>query len=352
MFLIMAFVNLFLIYMVFKNRFETWHSNLNSIYCLINNKNENIEVMQQLEFKQATEESNFLILLKNKICKYLNKRYSLVNPLAKELKRSSRYINDGRMFRIYKKIKNFDSYECDDVIDECRKLKLKTNSTFFKVLNSICKISVFTGPIKFCIIFFGYINNLSADKMLMTFGFHPEFTLYVAITLARLNHKNSESLIWELAQSAHNDIKLALVELLVETKNEDIKQWLLTEGYQNELGAEYTGLIIAKNCDLLSRLKADDVSLELLMSASKLIRAIINTRSLSYPDKYLDAEQLFHVFYQKTFKKSNAHFMQTYLMMLNYLEDQSFIYDNLNRQHWDLVKKVQLKLAIKYKLNM
>ena len=129
-------------------------------------------------------------------------------------------------------------------------------------------------PVKLGIAMLG-IYRAAADKELFrTLGRHDEFTLYCVVAMANALEK-PEPEIWELAKQVDGWGRVFAVEKLADTKDAQIKEWLLREGYKNSVMYEYIAYTCAQTGGLLNALNRDQVDDPLLHSAGELIQALL-----------------------------------------------------------------------------
>lgn len=144
-------------------------------------------------------------------------------------------------------------------------------------------------PVKCAIALLGVFQGGDDRDLLLTLGRHEEFTLFVAVAL-----KNSvgddELSLWALACLVTGWGRIHIIERLAETKDEQIKAWLLREGYRNDIMDEYTALTCAQTGDLLTALIQSEPDEKLLRGAGSLLTTLIQGRGGpaegidSYPD--------------------------------------------------------------------
>lgn len=131
--------------------------------------------------------------------------------------------------------------------------------------------------VKIAIAILGLYRGSGNRDVLMTLGKHEEFTLYAVVALQN-TQDDWENALWQLAQHVRGWGRIHIIERLSETEDEYIKDWMLREGYQNEIMYEYTALICAQTGGLLAalqKLAADD---ELLKGAGQILSTLISGR--------------------------------------------------------------------------
>ena len=100
--------------------------------------------------------------------------------------------------------------------------------------------------------------NISANKNLiyavMTLGFSDEFTLFALFILLKLD--NGNELVFELAKRVCGWGRVHAIERL-EPINDEIKDWILKEGINNNVLPAYSALTCWKKAEVVERLKGD-----------------------------------------------------------------------------------------------
>ncbi len=109
--------------------------------------------------------------------------------------------------------------------------------------------------------------------LLLALGRHEEFTLYVSVALQN-SLKNADRELWELAKHVTGWGRINLVERLADTRDAEIKAWLLREGFRNSIMVEYTALTCAQAGGLLAALLEPNPDDALLLGAGEIITAL------------------------------------------------------------------------------
>ncbi len=129
-------------------------------------------------------------------------------------------------------------------------------------------------PVKFAISLLGLIRDRRDVDVISLLGRHEEFTLYSAVALTN-TLPEPEPALFDLAQRVHGWGRIHVVERLADTKNAEIKRWLLLRGYDNIVMHEYLAFVCATSGDLDRALAAKDADGETLKAATDLLRALI-----------------------------------------------------------------------------
>jgi hypothetical protein len=132
-------------------------------------------------------------------------------------------------------------------------------------------------PVKCAIALLGVCHGGDDRDLLLTLGRHEEFTLFASVALQNLAH-DPELSLWALACLVTGWGRIQIIERLAETKDEQIRAWMLREGYRNEIGEEYTALICAKTGELSTALLTSEPDDKLLKGAGSILTALIDGR--------------------------------------------------------------------------
>lgn len=130
------------------------------------------------------------------------------------------------------------------------------------------------GPVKFGIALLGIIGHPADLDTIRVLGKHEEFTLYSAVAITNILEDPVFDLV-ELARYVDGWGKIHLVERIAKSEDPQVKDWLLREGYKNNVYHEYTAHICATRGDLKSALSQETIDDELLSGAGAIIVALV-----------------------------------------------------------------------------
>lgn len=118
-------------------------------------------------------------------------------------------------------------------------------------------------PIDAALFFLGRTNAKPPMELLLKLGSSHSLAVGSAAVIVK-QYEADESALIRLAALHGFAVRERILSFLVEVKQPENKEWLLTDGYNS--GADYhpCGYYAAVHGDLLSRLQADDVSFEML----------------------------------------------------------------------------------------
>jgi hypothetical protein len=132
-------------------------------------------------------------------------------------------------------------------------------------------------PIKCAIALLGVCQGGEDRDLLLTLGRHEEFTLFASVALKNSGDEPELSL-WALACLVNGWGRIQIIERLAETKDEQIRVWMLRDGYRNDIMEEYTALTCARTGDLLAALRQPEPDENLLKGAGSILTALMRGR--------------------------------------------------------------------------
>lgn len=119
------------------------------------------------------------------------------------------------------------------------------------------------------------LGHTAADReILKVLGRHEDFTLYVAVALSN-TVEDADRELFELAKAVHGWGRIELVERLRHTRDPEIQDWIVREGFRNTVLNEYLACVAATTGDLLARLRADPDD-QLVDAACQIISALVS----------------------------------------------------------------------------
>ncbi|WP_392558837.1 hypothetical protein [Orbus mooreae] len=130
--------------------------------------------------------------------------------------------------------------------------------------------------IKFSIAILGRFNT-SQKELFLLFAMHDEFTLYSAVALQNTLSPpiEVENALLTLAKKVDGWGRIHLVERLAKNPSQEVKNWLLREGYKNSVMYEYLAYTCATAGDLQTALAQPSADMALLVATGEMIEALI-----------------------------------------------------------------------------
>ncbi|HEX5727530.1 MAG TPA: hypothetical protein VFX98_18805, partial [Longimicrobiaceae bacterium] len=132
-------------------------------------------------------------------------------------------------------------------------------------------------PVKTALALLGIVSGGGDRELLLTLGRHDEFTLFVVVALLNTDPAPERTLL-ELGQNVSGWGRVHVVERLADTRDDQVRAWLLREGYRNEVMWEYTALACAQGGDLAGALRLPDPDDALLRGAGDLLSTLVAGR--------------------------------------------------------------------------
>jgi hypothetical protein len=112
-------------------------------------------------------------------------------------------------------------------------------------------------PVKFAIALLTVINGTDDRDLVLRLGRHEEFTFYAAIFILN-REQDSQRILWELAHQVSGWGCISIIRHLRNTRDSEIQEWVLREGYRNGIDIGVTALICAQTGDLAGALRCLD----------------------------------------------------------------------------------------------
>lgn len=124
---------------------------------------------------------------------------------------------------------------------------------------------------------------------LMVLARHDEFALYAAIAVCNLLEHPGD-MLWAMAKRLHGWGRIHVVERLAQCADDrrDIQEWLLRQGWRNEVMSQYLACACATGGDLRGALAAESVDDELLDAACEMLTAMLTDGPSDDIDHYTD----------------------------------------------------------------
>jgi hypothetical protein len=128
-------------------------------------------------------------------------------------------------------------------------------------------------PVKLGIALLGMFDAGHHRDELMTLGRHDEFTLFAAVALENREDEGAEADLWDLARNVRGWGRVHIVERLADTRDPQLRNWILREGFRNEVMDAYLAGIAAETGGLVEAL-ASNPDDELLDAACGILSAL------------------------------------------------------------------------------
>ncbi len=203
---------------------------------------------------------------------------SRIKQLVSLIKKIAKNGDDQRKSDFYREITENESVIgiIDEFLQNLGQSSLPIEPYLFDFANKLATKTNNRNSVKFGIAILGLCQNKKPIDNIKILGLHDEFTVFSTVALSNLSDNQVKDL-WELAQQVDGWGKIQLVDRLAEMElNSEIKDWLVLDGYKNNIMYEYLALTCAQNGMLNEKLKAEHISDKLYSSASDIIIALMD----------------------------------------------------------------------------
>jgi len=177
-------------------------------------------------------------------------------------------------------------------------------------------------PLKFGIAILGLYRIPENEEIFQTLGRHDEFTLFCVVAISNIV-ENVEQSLWALGRNATGWGRIHVVERLAPIVSDSaIRQWLLRQGYRNDVMYEYLAVTCARAGGLLDALNNERADRELLTSAGEIIQAMIAGGPVEGIDHYEEGRPVIESFVRQM--ESSAETIDDFLHVTSvkgYLDD-------------------------------
>lgn len=231
---------------------------------------------QGLEFEEGAEDGFILT--------YGNKRPS--KKVIKEITTVINKLNDDNILQVYQEIeKYFDKYDkkqikilpsIDQIVNGILDIK---NIKIVNILKLATNILINTHSIEMMKLGLNLFQLADVSdikeipEIIEKIALCEEFTLYAIFPI--LLWENANDVIYMLAKKTHGWGKIHLVEELQPT-NENIKEWLITDGCTNTVNEGYLAATVANKVDLENVLHREDLNKSELIGIRDIMEGLLD----------------------------------------------------------------------------
>jgi hypothetical protein len=176
------------------------------------------------------------------------------------------------------------------------------------------------GPVKFGIAMLGSMGDESDLDIVRTLALHDEFGLYAAGAIAELAPERQQAL-YDMARKVNGWARIEAVTLMTATPDPKLRRWLLTEGYRNDVTAQYLAYHCATIADLADAMAdpANGKDVEFLAGVSDLIQSLIRPGPSRDSQTYEQTPEVAIAYLQDVQgKKESIDFLLTAQMLNEY----------------------------------
>lgn len=184
----------------------------------------------------------------------------------------------GSKSEFYKRITESDSVIgiIDDFLQEIVTLALPIDPYLFSFAKSLATKTSHRNSVKIGIAILGLCQKKSVINDIKILGLHDEFTVYSTVALTNLSDNPVQDL-WELARKVDGWGKIQLIDRIANMDlSEELKYWLVLDGYKNCIMIEYLAFTCAVHGELHKKLQNEIIENKLFKSSGEIICALIS----------------------------------------------------------------------------
>ena len=258
---------------------------------------------------------------------------SIIKQLVSLIRNIAKNGNNQSQSEFYREVTESESVIriIDEFLQKTAKGSLPTEPYLFNYANKLATKTNNRNAVKFGIAILGLCQNKKPIADIKILGLHDEFTVFSTIALSNLSN-NLVNDLWELAKQVDGWGKIQLVDRLAEMElNNEIRDWLVLEGYKNNIMYEYLALICAENGMLKEKLNAQSIDDDLYCSAGDIIVALMDEGPAVGMSGYDDSSETIENFikHSKTRHLNISNYI-TLHRIKDYLEESSEENETLN----------------------
>lgn len=244
----------------------------------------------------------------------------IIEELAKLLKHISVYGDKRSEARFYQLITETDSIITiiDDLLERATNLSLAINPHLFEFAKAMSFKTAHRNSVKVGVALIGICKGISVIHQIKTIALHDEFTVFAIVAISNMTDDVVNDL-WEIAKKVDGWGKIQVVDRLakMELPNE-IKTWLITDGYKNSIMYEELAYTCAVNGELHNILKKENVDNNIFKASADIIGALIAGGPAEDFSDYQFASVLVENFVRHAKSQANEIY---HFVVLNQLKD-------------------------------
>ncbi|AXG75041.1 hypothetical protein DVK85_12705 [Flavobacterium arcticum] len=258
-----------------------------------------------------------------------------IRELAKKLQEIALIGDKETAVSFYAAITKYDDVInlIDPFLEEISNYSLIIEPHLFAFANDMALNTGHQNSVKFGIAILGLCQNQVVIEKLKLLGLHEEFTLYVVIALLNLI-ENPEEDLFELGKQVNGWGKIQLVDRLARiSESDEVKEWLITDGYKNNIHNQYLASTCAIHGELSTKLDHETIEPELYIAASEILDVLLSPGPCDDISSYEDAPKALMAFIKHSYQHANhikdfvlLHKIKAYLneMLLNTKRDNKW----------------------------
>lgn len=214
--------------------------------------------------------------------------------------------------------------------------------SFSPLARWLCEKAADREAVKIGLALTGVCGGQEAVDRCLVLGRHEEFTLFACAALAELL-PDPYPAQWMLARATRGWGRIQAVRFLSGTTDPEICDWLLRQGYQNDVDLEHTALSCASAGGLVDALESDEVDRELLTACGEILESLVRSDPVELLGRIEDCPRLIerYLFHLEAGADEIPDVLRVHAVLDFLCSDEAL--RQLTRQPgWDLARKAEL----------
>ncbi|OIQ22075.1 MAG: hypothetical protein BM557_01475 [Flavobacterium sp. MedPE-SWcel] len=230
-----------------------------------------------------------------------------LQDLAEKLKKIANEGNREAAVEFYSTITKYSNVSSiiDAFLDEISSHSLDIEPHLFAFAKDLMLNTGHKNGVKFGIAILGLCQNKTIIEKLKTLGLYNEFTLYVAISILNLS-ENPEGDLWDLGRRVHGWGKIQLIERLVKIcKTEELKDWLIDDGYKNNIHNQHLACLCAIYGELDKKVSINIIDEKLYNNTREILNILLSPGPADDISCYHNAPSTMSNFIKHSYQHAN-----------------------------------------------
>lgn len=201
--------------------------------------------------------------------------------------------------------------------------ELVQDPSLYSLTKWLIKNSPDREAVKTAIAMLGTCATEDDSDLFIEIGKHEEFTLYAIVAITH-SLSDPEDSLWYLGKAVDGWGRIHVIETLSTTKNQEIQDWMLHEGYKNTVMYEYTAYTCATTGRLMQALCDPNLSEQLVDAACTIMQHMNNPgpRLANYQEAPMVLSKLAEILQNRELSLSQLIAVSTIQENLGYLADE------------------------------
>ena len=205
----------------------------------------------------------------------------------------------------------------DDLLDAVRSDGMSRDA-LADIARRIASTAPDLNPVKLMIALLGETSDERDKDLVIQLGVYEELTVYSVVALRRMLQRPQPA-IWDLAKRTWGWGRIQAIRRLSPPLDEEIRHWLLTEGFRNGVMVKESAYACAVAGRLLEALQNPQPSEEVLDTAARLLTALMGGGPAEGMDDYADGGEATRLFVEHVRARPSKN-LKRYLQVRSVLD--------------------------------